>query len=281
MSGSSVWRFVTQTHPLIAAVVLAILVGTVDALTGTRLRVYPLYFIPVALVASSYSRASGVVAAVVGSGVWAISTFDLEYPRTSIANIFSQFVAFVLVVILVNLQKTRADLQERLASVDGLTGLMNSRSFYQSVMSELSRQRRTNRPLTIAYLDIDDFKLVNTALGHVGADHLLQAVAQSMKQALRLSDDVGRLGGDEFAILLPETSETQAMEVLNRIRSRVHANTSSQHRPVTLSIGAVTFSQTAESVETMMRLADAQMYQVKGRHKNDVQVSNAHDLLLA
>ncbi len=139
----------------------------------------------------------------------------------SMLNILSQFAAFGLVAILVNLQKTRADLHEELASVDQLTGLMNSRAFYQSAVSELSRQRRKSHALTMAYLDIDDFKQVNTALGHVGADHLLRDVAQSMKQALRVSDYVGRLGGDEFAILLPETSETQAIEVLNRVRSRV------------------------------------------------------------
>ena len=78
-----------------------------------------------------------------------------------------------------------------------------------------------------------------------------------------------------------ETSELQALEVLNRVRSRVLAATSNQAKAVTFSIGAVTFSQAAESIETMMRLADAQMYQVKGRHKDDVQVRSADELALA
>jgi diguanylate cyclase (GGDEF)-like protein len=274
-------RFLTQTHPLATAGVLVILISIVDAATGTNLRVFPLYFIPLALVAASQSRTSAVVAAVIGSGFWAVSNYDSQQPLISVSNVFSQFVAFVLVALLVNLQKSRADLQQMLASVDPLTGLANSRAFYESAGTELSRQQRKSHPLTMAYLDVDDFKQVNTTIGHAGADQLLRSVAEAMKLALRGSDYVGRLGGDEFAILLPETTESQALEVLNRVRTRVLAATSDQPKAVTFSIGAVTFIKPAESVETMMRLADAQMYQVKGRCKDDIQVCRADQLALA
>ncbi len=72
MKLNTAWRFVTKTHPIISAIVFAVLVAALDVVTGTKLRVFPLYYIPVALVAASYSRATGVVAAFIGSAIWAV-----------------------------------------------------------------------------------------------------------------------------------------------------------------------------------------------------------------
>lgn len=114
--------------------------------------------------------------------------------------------------------------QQRLAALatrDQLTGLYNRRGLYSHLTQWLSWSRRYNRPLGIALIDIDRFKQINDAYGHVAGDEALEQVARCLESATRSSDIVGRFGGDEFLVLAPELDMDELTQLLDRIVAMV------------------------------------------------------------
>jgi len=158
------------------------------------------------------------------------------------------------------------------ARIDFLTRIPNRRAFYEIAAAEATRARRYKRPLTIAYLDLDNFKNVNDSSGHEVGDELLVEVAATIRSNLRSTDTVARLGGDEFAMLLPETSPASGAMVIHKLFEKLQASIRQKDWPVTCSIGVVSFEHPPESVDDMVRQADEAMYSAKVQGKNSVAV---------
>lgn len=190
-------------------------------------------------------------------------------------NTSALLASFVLVGLLMASLR-RAQLREHhLSRTDALTELLNSRGFYRQAEQALENARRHQRPLTVAYLDLDSFKAVgNDRLGHAAGDQVLQQVSAILRASVRAGDEVARLGGDEFGLLMPETSAEGARAVLERIRARVEALDLAQGCRIGASIGAVGFSDIPATVEDALRVADARMYEVKMSGKNRVLVAD-------
>lgn len=163
--------------------------------------------------------------------------------------------------------------EKEFARTDMLTGLANRRAFYEALQMERARAARYGRPITLAYVDLDNFKRVNDTLGHAVGDELLARVADLLRQTLRASDTVGRLGGDEFALLLPETSAQAAEILLHKLASVLTDAMQTKKWPVTFSIGAAAFLGDPTPVEEMIRTADELMYSVKKSGKNRISVA--------
>jgi diguanylate cyclase (GGDEF)-like protein len=164
--------------------------------------------------------------------------------------------------------RRRLDTEGRLARTDPLTGLLNLRAFSERAALELERARRSGRPLTVAYLDVDGFKAVNDRLGHVAGDHLLAGIGAALRSGVRAVDAAARLGGDEFVVLLPETGTEAAAELLARLRTRLEAGGARSGGVVSFSIGAVTFTTPPSDVDALVRRADDLMYAVKADGRN-------------
>ncbi len=166
----------------------------------------------------------------------------------------------------------RLDLAEqaRLALTDHLTGAANSRSFHEIAGREIERQKRFGRPLSIAYLDLDNFKAVNDTHGHETGGALLRGVAAVLKANTRATDVVARLGGDEFAVLFPETDEAAARAAAEKLRAALQEWMRGGGHLVTVSIGVATFAAPPAGVKEMVTLADELMYNAKRGGKNRV-----------
>jgi diguanylate cyclase (GGDEF)-like protein len=176
---------------------------------------------------------------------------------------------FVFVVFILAEVKALYERERDLSHTDALTGLLNRRAFMEGLDRERARHRRFPRPLTLVYLDLDNFKNINDTHGHAAGDELLRAVAQALSASVRDVDSAGRLGGDEFAILMPETDGDSAKLAVTKVEKSLQAMAA--HRwPVTFSIGAMTFVAVPDSAEEMVRLADALMYEVKQSGKNRI-----------
>jgi diguanylate cyclase (GGDEF)-like protein len=166
-----------------------------------------------------------------------------------------------------------AELLEKLATVDSMTGLYNRRHFMVLSEAEWSRFQRYQRPLSMLMLDIDHFKSVNDRYGHAVGDDAINSVADACRRGKRNSDIAGRLGGEEFAILLPETDAEQARVVAERIRESIAAQFLSVHKVrfnVTISVGIATASLSMSGIEALMRASDEALYQAKEAGRNRV-----------
>lgn len=148
---------------------------------------------------------------------------------------------------------------------DPLTGLANHRAYQDDVREQLEIARRHDRPLTLALLDLDGFKLVNDTAGHRKGDEVLLKVAGILADG-RSGDRAFRVGGDEFALLMPSTDVEAARTACERVRDQVAAWVPE----VGVSIGLAEFHRHAEDVEALWECADAAMYRAKVRGPNHV-----------
>jgi len=167
------------------------------------------------------------------------------------------------------------DETQRLAILDGLTGLYNSRHFYSELKKEVERAERYTKPASLILFDIDDFKKVNDTLGHQMGDHLLRELAQILNGLTRKTDFIARYGGEEFAILLPETSREHALATAERIRAKVETFVFPDvpelpRGRMTISLGVATFPYDAASHRDFVRAADIALYAAKRAGKNRV-----------
>jgi diguanylate cyclase (GGDEF)-like protein len=245
--------------------------AAVDYSVGRELGLSVFYAVPVFLVSRRAGLLPGLGIAVTAAIAWAIADLPVSASNTRswihYWNAFTRFSYFVLAVAAARM-RSGLELEVMRARRDPLTGLLNRRGFLEAARREVERSRRYGRPLTIAYLDCDDFKVVNDTRGHEAGDRLLRAIAGVMRASLRALDVPARLGGDEFVLLLPETSAREARDTLERLMVRLRIETTEQPWAVTFSVGVVTFVRPPASVESILHTADRLMYRAKQRGKS-------------
>ncbi|MEL7565144.1 MAG: GGDEF domain-containing protein [Dehalobacterium sp.] len=149
---------------------------------------------------------------------------------------------------------------------DSLTGLRNRRYFYKKLAYEMERFKRTKRPLSLAILDLDNFKNINDTYGHLEGDRILTELSNILKKHTRAIDTVARWGGEEFAIILPETNIEGAKICAERIRSLIE-NCNSCHK-ITVCIGIACAADKMD-VNRLVALTDQALYKAKEK-KNKV-----------
>ncbi len=162
-----------------------------------------------------------------------------------------------------HIEQHEAQLQAALAdmaAIDELTGCAIRRVLRQRMEEEIIRSVRSQSPVSLLMIDVDQFKAINDTYGHVVGDHVLASIGAVLRNSGRAFDVVSRIGGDEFALLLPDTDVSGAVRVAERIRRDLPA---AVEVPVTLSIGVGTLDRSTPSVEHLLDDADFALYQVK------------------
>ena len=160
-------------------------------------------------------------------------------------------------------------LQQRHASTDELTGLMNRHALYRILMQEQERSERYKKPFSIILFDLDHFKAVNDTHGHLTGDAVLKKMSKLVSGAIRQIDHVGRWGGEEFLIILPETGIESAVILASRVHALIQKSDFDGVENITASFG-VTTHQTGQSLEEMLYFADTALYQAKENGRNQV-----------
>lgn len=230
------------------------------------------YLIPIYLITWFVGRSQGVFIALISAGF--LFFHDLCIYKTDLSkgvpywNLFLSVAFFLFVVYALSRLKGALTREKEFASIDYLTNVANSRFFAEITNREINRSLRYNRPITLAYIDVDNFKLVNDRFGHTAGDALLKKIAETITQNTRNIDLTARLGGDEFAILLPDTGYEGSQIVLQRVHKKIEEIAKEKGFQITVSIGAVTCAKPPCSFDEFVRMADTEMYAAKQSGKN-------------
>jgi diguanylate cyclase (GGDEF)-like protein len=249
-------------------------IGYIDHLTGVEISFSIFYLLPVAFAFWQGGWWPGVVAAAAGAAAWLIADLSAGHHYTHYLipywNAFMRGLIFLAIGILLLRLRRVLERETHLATRDALTGIGNWRHFEAVAGRELGRAKRSGKPLSLAYIDLDDFKAVNDRLGHQAGDALLVSVASALQDSLRTFDCVARLGGDEFVVLMPETDQEGARVVIERIQRMLGETFKERQWPSTLSVGLVTFVDVPASIDEMVKSADDLMYRAKRSGKDAV-----------
>jgi diguanylate cyclase (GGDEF)-like protein len=254
---------------------LLTIIGAVDYFTGPEVSIGFFYLAPIAIAAWYIGRDAGLGVSLVSAAIW----FVVNGPAIPVRE-FSfivllwdagvRLVFFVVIAALLSVLHQAIDRERALARTDYLTGVKNDRSFYEQADIELRRARRHRRPMSIAYIDVDDFKELNDCFGHSEGDSALRAIGAALLRRLRATDVVGRMGGDEFAILMPEAGKGKASKIVKRLHELLMAEFRVNRWPITLSIGVLTCTTAPSDITRLMKEVDALMYEVKRSGKNHI-----------
>jgi diguanylate cyclase (GGDEF)-like protein len=162
---------------------------------------------------------------------------------------------------------------EAISATDALTGLHNRRRMLDALNAEVARHGRHGRSFSIVMVDVDHFKKYNDTYGHPAGDALLKTIGGILKSSLRTNDFAARYGGEEFLILLPDQDQKGAVEVAERIRQRIEAETedrANKRKAVTASLGVATFPESGRTADPLLANADAALYRAKNSGRNRV-----------
>ncbi len=177
---------------------------------------------------------------------------------------------FIVSVQMLSMLKSSLAREAVLSRTDPLTGLCNRRRFNELCACAIENARRYRHPLSLAYMDMDNFKCVNDEYGHDTGDELLRSAGELFRRNVRAVDTVARLGGDEFAVLLPETPPRSGALAMVKLQRLFLGLMEERGWPVTLSIGLVTYLEPPGSAQEMLMAADTLMYEVKSSGKNNI-----------
>lgn len=254
------------------AVAAVVVVGYLDWATGRQLAFSIFYLLPVVLAAWYGMRGFGLLVALLGSTAWLLAEayggMAFAGPLIPMWNLLIRFGTLGIVAVLLRSLRQQLALARHRERTDSLTGLVARDRFLQLLEGEVARTRRYGHPLSLAYIDVDDFKQVNDSGGHALGDRVLRFTADALRDGTRGVDVSGRVGGDEFMLLMPETDAPQARVSIERLQSTL-AHTSRAHGvPVTFSIGVLTFVAPPETIDGAVQQVDALMYEVKRQGKD-------------
>jgi diguanylate cyclase (GGDEF)-like protein len=262
------------TFVLAVGAASAAVVGVLDYLTGPLFPLLPVYLLPVYYAATYGGRTPGVVVAVLGGFFHGLAiAFAAPAPAPLVQVVWNALMAgtvgVLFTVLLVKLGQARSRTRA-LSLTDFQTGALNSRAFYNLAENEYRKGQRYQRPLSVAYITVDNFKAVNRQHGHTEGDRLLLQVARTLMRYLRATDRVARLGGDEFVVMLPETDREAAQVAVGKISERLVAQMREYQWPVTFSVGVVTFKSMPKVPRGLIGAAEKVMWAVKKEGKNGI-----------
>ena len=254
------------------ALLLIALIGVADYLTAHALSISTFYLAPICIMTWFVGKRAGILTVAICAITWLVSLVagaaSYSNALVSIWNLMVGVGLFGVVQVILSNLRGALDHERELARTDALTGAANSRAFTELAQLELKRAVRYNRPFSLAYIDVDNFKEVNDRFGHATGNALLRTVVETMNANVRPVDSVARLGGDEFAILFVEAGYKEAHTAMRRLQKALREMSQREGWTVTFSIGMVTCEDPVGSVDDLLKMADTLMYTVKRGSKN-------------
>lgn len=258
---------------ILAGYILIFIIGLLDYFTGSELAFSVFYVIPIYLITFATNQNHGLIASTVSAITWFVADISTVNSYSSnlipVWNTVIRLVFFILITYLLSSHKNSL----RLAYTDFLTSAMNIRYFHEVVQMEIHRFQRYQRPFTIAYIDLDNFKTMNDRFGHNAGDEVLRILVRTIRNVIRKTDFIARLGGDEFAVLFPETEDESSRMICTKIRETFVEEMAKRRWTITFSVGVLTCKVAPHTSKELIRMADELMYDAKDAGKNTIKYS--------
>jgi diguanylate cyclase (GGDEF)-like protein len=270
---------------VISAISLGYLIaGRADTALNSRL-LFPVYFLAIGATCLRYdvriciitgltAMAQYAVFAVLGTDSVSPNALQISWGDHAGRLMFLAAATGLACVVVDRVQRLRM-----LSTQDGLTGLYNRAYFDERVAEELLRARRYERPLSIAVLDLDNFKSINDRYGHVAGDECLKRFAQILRQSFRRTDIVARYGGEEFAIAMPETIASESEGKIEQFRRLVESTPISigdgTAIRLTFSAGVAHHPDDGDATLELVKLGDSNLMNAKRTGRNRVITRNS------
>lgn len=276
---------INNVNPIIIflfGLLLTILIGWLDFISGPYLTFTIFYLIPVVSVTWFANAHYAFITALLSSLTTIVADLLWGIPISQSFVVYLNAV-FRFVILLLSIKalsriksdlivvKQSADKEKILARTDALTDIANTRKFYEVLQNEINKAKRYRHPIALAYIDLDNFKEMNDKYGHLKGDQLLKNVADIIQKNIRNIDTVARLGGDEFAILMPETTIENAKVAINRLNNILAYDLKKNRYVMTISIGLASFVKVPSSADIIVSRADELMYIAKQTGKNRIE----------
>jgi diguanylate cyclase (GGDEF)-like protein len=244
-----------------------------DSLTGPELNLAIFYLLPIALVSWFFDRGAGIYFCLFCAATcftvnlkWSTAYSHYLIPYW---NLFARFGLYATIAILLakvrSLLHTEADLARR----DFLTGLPNNRAFYELAALAMKRPLSSDQPLTLAYVDIDGLKWINSRFGFVAGDQALCSIARTITESMPRKELVARVGGTVFALLLPNTSADLARYILADVLTNLKGRRQKSGQPMTFYLSALTYLQSPTNVGELLYEAERVLSRTREKKTDD------------
>lgn len=259
---------------ILLVLLIIVILGILDLYTGYEIGFSFFYLIPITLTVMFLGFKAGLLVSILSTMTW--YWVDLKSGSSysnSFIPVWNASMRFGYFILHSYLLSRFLDLYEKVkidSYTDPLTGIYNSRLLLILLEREVLKAKRSQLASTLIYFDLDNFKLINDQYGHAFGDSLLKIISNLVFESIRPYDIFARIGGDEFAILLPETDYDSADILIGRIIRRANTELTNMNLDTTLSIGAITFTDSNPGSEELMKIADSLMYEVKKSGKNNI-----------
>jgi diguanylate cyclase (GGDEF)-like protein len=255
---------------------LVLAIGGLESVMGYVVSVSLLYLLPIMLIAWFEGGPPAIMISIFSAITWATSDLLSGHIYSNLAvsiwNAMMMFGMFLIVAYSITTVKKLFVKERQRAHTDDLTGMANIRFFYEQARFEISRSALDKRPLTLAYIAIDNLKHVNDIYGHIVGDYLLHEAAQIMRSTLPSTEIISRLAGAKFAVLMPETKNENATTIIYKVQEQLINLVKKHGWPVTFSIGLVTCDGPTYTLDKLIAAAENLMNAAKETGKNMVKI---------
>ncbi|MBT0664965.1 GGDEF domain-containing protein [Geobacter pelophilus] len=247
---------------LALGMVLTIIIGIADNLIGNSFSLSLFYLIPISLFAWYVSINAALTLSSLCAFIWATSNNVMGFAPL-VSNILTNLGFYWLFSVIIHKSRVMYEHEKFLSRTDHLTGLLNSRSFYDVAQNYLCIMKRRQAPFALAFLDLDNFKTINDEYGHDVGDTVLKDFADSIMATIRNTDKAARLGGDEFVIFFPDTTSESISLIMNKIIDAAAQRMQAFNYDLSFSAGVVCCLESKQSLDELITAADKLMYEVK------------------
>ena len=264
-------KHVASRWPFLLTMADTVLISLIIALTGgSESPFYIFYIMVIAIMAISYGLKYSVICSIICS----ISYLSVVLTINSAISydVFIILLFFQLFAVFIGLtDETIHKSFYTMISQDSLTSLYNYQYFYKSLDNHIEKGKKHSEPVSLAVIDVDNFKIYNDKFGHLKGDRVLISIASIIKSCIRQEDIPARYGGDEFVIIFPSTDGRDADTICERIKEKVgKILVADQKDRITLSVGIASFPADGRTSAELFDSADTMLYESKQSGKNKV-----------